>query len=142
MQRRQDNLFSKIDGNSDGGIDKSEFSDFAKKLSEKTGKSLNVDDVYSKYDKDGNGSLSKDELKAFMKDNAPPPPDQMQNARSAYGTNSGTDQVSAFLESLQSQLADSGSSSTNDSGSLSDYLSKLLESIKSGTSSSVLSVTA
>ena len=77
MRKMQDDMFNKIDSNGDGGIDKAEFSDLAKKLSEVTGKSLKADDAFSKYDKNGDGTLSKDELGTFMKDNAPAPPKGM-----------------------------------------------------------------
>lgn len=79
MQQRRDHMFSKIDSSGDGGIDKTEFSAFAQKLSEKTGNTTDVDDVYSTYDTDGDGVLSKDELDKFVKDNAPPPPSEGQD---------------------------------------------------------------
>lgn len=74
MQQRRDGLFSKIDSDGSGGLDKTEFSTLAKKMSEISENSINVDDVYSKYDEDGDGLLSKAELDSFMKDNPPSPP--------------------------------------------------------------------
>jgi Ca2+-binding EF-hand superfamily protein len=74
MEMRRNDLFNKVDSNADGGIDKVEISDLAKKLSEDTGLTLNVDDIFSTYDADGDGKLSKTELDSFMRENAPPPP--------------------------------------------------------------------
>jgi Ca2+-binding EF-hand superfamily protein len=74
MEMRRNDLFNKVDSNGDGGIDKVEISDLAKKLSEDTGTTLNVDDIFSTYDADGDGKLSKTELDSFMRENAPPPP--------------------------------------------------------------------
>jgi Ca2+-binding EF-hand superfamily protein len=74
-QQRQDDFFSKVDSSGDGKIDKTEFSALAKKLSENKGSSINVDDVFSMYDTNNDGTLSSDELNSYMKDNAPPPPD-------------------------------------------------------------------
>ncbi|MGB5159297.1 MAG: EF-hand domain-containing protein [Desulfobacterales bacterium] len=141
MQQRNDDLFSKLDSNSDSGIDKTEFSDFAKKLSENTGSSLNVDDVFSTYDADSDGTLSSDELKTFMKDNPPPPPPQMQKAMSAYGTDQSSDPMSTLLDLLTNLSASNGSASSGDTGSLSTYLSKLIENLSSGASSSLIDVT-
>jgi Ca2+-binding EF-hand superfamily protein len=87
QQQRQDDFFSKIDSNSDGSIDKTEFSALAKKLSTDTGTSLNTDSVFTTYDTNNDGVLSKDELDKFMKENAPPPPtDAMASAMSQAGT--------------------------------------------------------
>ncbi|MBU1053532.1 MAG: hypothetical protein KKC46_06850 [Proteobacteria bacterium] len=142
MQQRNDDLFSKIDSNSDSGIDKTEFSDFAKKLSESTGNSFNVDDVFSTYDVDSDGTLSSDELGTFMKDNPPPPPPaQMQNAMSAYGSDQSSDQMSILMDFIKNLSTNDGSASASDTGSLSAYLSKLVENVNSGVSSSLLDVT-
>ena len=82
MQQFKEKMFSKIDSDGSGGIDKTEFSDLAKKMSEMRGSSPNVEDVFSKYDTNGDSSLSIDEMDSFMKDNAPTPPVGMQNAMS------------------------------------------------------------
>ena len=74
-QMRQ-NFFNKIDQNSDGSINKTEFADSLKKM-----KGVNVDDIFSKIDTNSDNSISKDELNAAMdkmdeqmKKNPPPPP--------------------------------------------------------------------
>lgn len=135
MQQHRDHMFSKIDSNSDGGIDKSEFSTFAEKISERTGNSIEVESVFSKYDVDGTGVLSKGEIDAFMEDHAPHPLAQMQKAMPAYVASKGadrTDQISSLIDLLNNQSADDGSDQTN---LISAYLLKVLESLNSGTSS-------
>ena len=85
MQQRQDDVFKKIDSSGDGKIDKTEFSDLAKKMSEMSGSSINANDAFTKYDANKDGTLSKDELASFMKDNAPAPPDGMSGAMGQTG---------------------------------------------------------
>lgn len=134
MQQFKEKMFSRIDSDDSGGVDKTEFSDLAKKMSEMSGSSPNVEDVYSKYDTDGDGSLSADELDSFMKANAPAPPAGMQNAMSTYGMNIGSDRLSSLLDLLSNQSSD-GSSSTDTTSSIKDYISKLLETLGDQTGS-------
>ena len=129
MQQFKEKMFSKIDSDGSGGIDKTEFSDIAKKMSEHTENSISADTVYSTYDTNGDGSLSKDELDSFMKDNAPTPPVGMQNAMSTYGMNMGADQLSSLLDLLSNRSSDSKSGDTNSTNSIQDYISKLLETL-------------
>jgi Ca2+-binding EF-hand superfamily protein len=136
MQQALDNLFSNIDSDKSGGIDKKEFSAFTKKISEMSGKSINADDAFSTYDVNGDGSLSKSELDSFMKANAPQPPAQMPNALSSYGSNSSSSKVSSLSDLLKSISTDSSSNSSDSKNSLSDYLSKLIEELNSGSKGS------
>jgi Ca2+-binding EF-hand superfamily protein len=123
MQKHQDEMFSKLDSNSDGSIDKTEFASLAKKISENTGNALDVDNVFSTYDTDGDGKLSKDELNSYMEANRPPMP--MQNATSAYSANSGTDQISSLLEYLRNQAATDTEQAATINGSISNLLELL-----------------
>jgi Ca2+-binding EF-hand superfamily protein len=102
MQQRLDGLFSKIDSNSDGGIDKTEFAAFAKKMNADTGSSINTNDVFSTYDTNNDGKLSKNEVAKFMKDNAPAPPPQLSSAASTSGTDATSDLSSSLSDLLQS----------------------------------------
>ncbi len=142
MNGQSDDLFAKLDSNSDGGIDKNEFSTFAEKLSKDTGNSINVDNVFSTYDTNNDGTLSSEEMKAFMKDNAPPPPGQMQNAVSAYGTDQSSDPISTLMDLLKNLSATDGSSASGNTNSISTYITKLIESLKNGGSSSLVNAIA
>lgn len=142
LQQGQNDLFSKIDSDGSGGIDKTEFSDFAKKVKEHTGKSVKAEDVFSTYDTNNDGTLSSEEMKAFMKDNAPPPPGQMQNAVSAYGTDQSSDPISTLMDLLKNLSATDGSSASGNTNSISTYITKLIESLKNGGSSSLVNAIA
>jgi len=71
-------MFKKLDGNGDGGLDKTEFSAIAQKLSQDTGATIEFEDAIAEYDANGDGQLGEDEMLEFMKNNAPQHPSQMQ----------------------------------------------------------------
>jgi Ca2+-binding EF-hand superfamily protein len=96
LETRRNDLFNKVDANNDGGIDKVEISDLAKKLSEDTGNTLTVEDIYSTYDADGDGKLSKTELDGFMRENAPPPPQGPKPAEITDDTSNVQDILSSY----------------------------------------------
>ncbi len=130
MQQHLDDLFSKIDSDGSGSLSKSEFSTFASKLSSDSAKTINVDDVFSSYDTDGDGTLSESELDSYMKDNAPQPPGQMQNAISAYSAGS-SDRISSLMDLLNNSKS-GDSSSSNDTNSFAEYIAQLMQNISSG----------
>ena len=66
MRPSKEQMFSKIDQNSDGGIDKAEMQTVLGKMAEQSGQTVNVDDLFSQYDSDGNGKLSQDETDTAM----------------------------------------------------------------------------
>ena len=74
VRPHKDDLFQKIDSDGSSGIDKAEFSDFAKMMSEHSGLEIDTEKVFADYDQDGDGNLSETELDTFRKENAPPPP--------------------------------------------------------------------
>ena len=139
MQKRKDEMFSKIDADSDGSIDKTEFAALANQMSANNATSSNsttstdttqsVDDIFATYDTDGDGKLSQDELDAYMKANRPPMP--TQGTTSAYNSNSGTSQISSLLDYLKSQAA----TDTDQADTLNGYITNLL-SLLNGKSSS------
>jgi Ca2+-binding EF-hand superfamily protein len=135
QQQRQDDFFSKIDSNSDGSIDKAEFSALAKKMSADTGTSIDASSLLTTYDTDSDGVLSKDELDNFMKENAPPPPDTMSSVMSQVGTQAmdalfnnidtnGDGEVStAELAAYTKNLSTDSSTSSTDTGTASEVSS-------------------
>ena len=93
-QMRQ-NFFNKIDQNSDGSINKTEFADSLKKM-----KGVNVDDIFSKIDTNSDNSISKDELNAAMdkmdeqmKKNPPPSPPPMGGSGTDNTTSASSDET-------------------------------------------------
>jgi Ca2+-binding EF-hand superfamily protein len=122
MEMRRNDLFNKVDSNTDGGIDKVEISDLAKKLSEDTGITMNVDDIFSTYDADGDGKLSKTELDGFMRENAPPPPSGQGRGP---GSMNETDQQSR-LDDLFAKV-DKNSDGSISKDELSALIKKMLE---------------
>lgn len=73
-------MFKTADTDQDGKISKEELETFAKKIEEKTGQTLDVDQMFADYDEDQDGSLSVGELdkamKSQMKPMQGPPPGQ------------------------------------------------------------------
>jgi Ca2+-binding EF-hand superfamily protein len=64
MRGEVGNPFEKIDSNGDGELDKVELSSLAKKISEMTGQSVDVDQLISKLDGDKDGLVSEKEFEA------------------------------------------------------------------------------
>lgn len=84
-------IFSKLDGNKDGGIDKTELKAGLEKISQKTGLSLGgqTDALLTKLDGNGDASISKEELGQALHSQLQPVPNTMEFAqsRSAAGAN-------------------------------------------------------
>ncbi|MCI4625241.1 MAG: EF-hand domain-containing protein [Candidatus Magnetoovum sp. WYHC-5] len=72
-KRSSEDMFKKVDSDSDGTINKDELSAMAKKVSDETGVTLDISSAITNYDADGDGGLSQEEMDSFMKDNAPRP---------------------------------------------------------------------
>jgi Ca2+-binding EF-hand superfamily protein len=66
MRPSKEQMFSKMDQNSDGGIDKAEMQTVLGKMAEQSGQTVKVDDLFSQHDSDGNGKLSQDETNTAM----------------------------------------------------------------------------
>lgn len=69
MQQIGSQFMALLDTNQNGSIDKAEFSDAAKKLSQSTGSSAssNADNAFSAIDKNSDGSISASELTDILK---------------------------------------------------------------------------
>jgi Ca2+-binding EF-hand superfamily protein len=74
MEKRRADLYQKVDSDSSGSIDQTEFSAFALQMAEMSGATVDAEALFTQYDADSDGSLSTEELDSFMKENAPPPP--------------------------------------------------------------------
>lgn len=71
----QAKMFTKVDTDSSGGIDKTELQSLIDDVAKKTGvaNSSSSDELFSKIDANSDGSLSQDELGKGMKEILPPP---------------------------------------------------------------------
>jgi hypothetical protein len=69
------------DADGDGSVTRSEMDSFVNEMSEKTGKTIDVDDLFAQCDTDGDGVLNADEDQAareYFKEKMGPPPDGMR----------------------------------------------------------------
>jgi len=69
----REQMFSKVDSDGGGTVDKVELSAFAKALQEKTGVEINAEEALTTYDADGDGGLSQDEMDTMMQASMPSP---------------------------------------------------------------------
>ncbi len=104
--------FKELDGDSSGGLSKSELDVMAKDISSMTGQTMDTEKAINSYDTDKNGELSKTEMDTMM-----------QETRAKSGgsqqASSNTDQVS-LLRKLMEQYATNFSADTkNDVNSIS-----------------------
>ena len=128
MERHQppqgEDVFQMTDSDRDGLVSGSELETLAKGIEEITGASIDVDAALSNFDADEDGALSGEELKGFMESNGfappgmlqddkggvsrmpPPPPPSSEKALSAYGENSGNDQMAQLMAYLKEQNGD------------------------------------
>lgn len=141
----QAKMFTKVDTDSSGGIDKTELQSLIDDVAKKTGvaNSSSSDELFSKMDADSDGSLSQDELGKGMKEILPPPSTMdFAQSRSNSSTSSGKDDLfskvdtdgsggvsQTELQTLMAKMAsDSGSGSTtatSDTTASSDLFAKL-----------------
>lgn len=69
-------IFNKVDQDGSGGLDQTEFQTLAGKISEATGREVDVEELFATYDGNGDGVLNEEETQAAMEANRPagPPP--------------------------------------------------------------------
>lgn len=65
MKNRQEEMFTKIDTNNDGSIDKAEFTAFGQQMAQKIGKADKSEEIFAQMDTDGDGKITKAEFEAF-----------------------------------------------------------------------------
>lgn len=142
----QAKMFTKVDTDSSGGIDKTELQSLIDDVAKKTGvaNSSSSDELFSKMDANSDGSLSQDELGKGMKEILPPPStmDFAQSRSNSSTSSSGKDDLFSKVDTdgsggvsqteLQTLMAkmssDSGSgssTSTSDTTASSDLFAKL-----------------
>lgn len=80
-------MFDEVDTDGSGGLDQTEFSTLAAKISEATGEEVDIEDIFETYDEDGDGVLNEEETQAAMEANRPegPPPGGMMGGMGGPG---------------------------------------------------------
>ncbi|MDD5053388.1 MAG: EF-hand domain-containing protein [Sulfuricurvum sp.] len=99
MQEAGNALIASLDTNNNGTIDKTEFSQAAEALAQKTGNTYNTDTAFSAIDKNSDGSISADELMNALKQS------QAQRENKKH-TASSTQQSSQTLQTTTASATD------------------------------------
>lgn len=123
-------MFGKMDEDDSGGLDKTEFSELAKKISEITGEDVDGEALFAAYDEDGDGQLSETETRAVMEDYRPegPPPGGMGPMQgsgpdlSQIFSDADTDEDGALDETEAESLAEMISNATGETVSVDDLV--------------------
>lgn len=74
MAQMKEKMFTKLDSDGDGSLNKTELETFAEELSEKSGGEVNIDEFISSLDSDGDGVVTEEEFMAGKPMGPPPPP--------------------------------------------------------------------
>jgi Ca2+-binding EF-hand superfamily protein len=119
-------MFTKMDTNGDGSVDKAEFTAFGKQMAAKIGKADKSEEIFAKIDTDGDGKISQTENEAFasqMQAMGPPPgpppggaksPDEMFTEMDTDGDGSiDKTEFEAFFQQMENETE-----STNESNDL------------------------
>lgn len=123
-EEESDDFFSRIDTDGDGGISQSELTTLVEDFTEKTGETIAIDDdTIATYDTDGDGQLSAEELKAFMDENAPPPP-EMTSAMPDM-----TDFATSTLMNMVGKSDDDSDDSTDSVEGISSFDQEILKTM-------------
>ena len=113
-----ENVFQKTDSDGNGSVSQTELTTLAEGIEDVTGKTINVEETFASFDANQDGGLSGEELLEMMNESGftppemgsgeesgsgmmPPPPLSSEQALTAYGQNSGDDQISQLLDLLQ-----------------------------------------
>jgi Ca2+-binding EF-hand superfamily protein len=84
MKQQRQEIFSQIDTNGDGSIDKAEFTAFGKLMAEKMGAPDQSDEIFSAIDTDGDGLLTETEMDAFKPSGGPNAADMKPNRQDMF----------------------------------------------------------
>ncbi len=98
MKQHRQEMFTQMDTNGDGTVDKAEFSAFGKQMAEATGRPDQSDEIFSAIDTDGDGVITQAEADAFE---PPAPPTGDMPAGPAAIQSLSSESLATLLESLQ-----------------------------------------
>lgn len=115
-----EDVFQLTDSDGNGSVSKTELTTLVEGIEEVTGNTIDVEKALSSFDADQDGGLSGEELLTMMQGYGftppemesgeessssmmPPPPPSSDQVLTAYGQNSGDDQISQLLDLLQTK---------------------------------------
>lgn len=92
-------MFDKVDLDSSGGFDQSEFQTLADKISEATGENVDVEEMFATYDADGDGLLSQEETEAALEADRPEgPPPACMSPQGQGGMSTSSAGIASYLQ--------------------------------------------
>lgn len=115
-----EDVFQLTDSDGNGSVSQTELTTLVEGIEEVTGNTIDVEKALSSFDADQDGGLSGEELLTMMQGYGftppemesgeessssmmPPPPPSSDQVLTAYGQNSGDDQISQLLDLLQTK---------------------------------------
>ncbi|MFZ5979382.1 MAG: EF-hand domain-containing protein [Candidatus Zixiibacteriota bacterium] len=112
MAQMKEKMFTKLDSDGDGALNRTELESFAEELSQKSGQTVDLDEFISSLDSDGDGIVSQDEFMTGGPTAPPPPPPQetesdTSNTLAQYLSRiDGDDTTQTLLEMLNESVQD------------------------------------
>ncbi len=103
MAQRQEQMFARVDQNSDGKLDETEMQVMADKMSERTGIDMDFAEIMATFDTDGDGSINQEEFKAMRPPQ--PPPDMSETFAQSYSADAQRIQTSDMSGTLLDLLS-------------------------------------
>jgi Ca2+-binding EF-hand superfamily protein len=91
MKSRREEMFSEMDTDGNGSIDKAEFTAFGQQLNKKVNEAKDPEEIFAEIDSDGDGNITKIEMDAFdakMAEKMKAPPEDMFTAMDTDGNSS------------------------------------------------------
>jgi Ca2+-binding EF-hand superfamily protein len=126
MKQHRQHMFTEMDTNADGAVDKAEFTAWGKQMAEAIGKPDRSEEMFAQMDADGDGVISQAEAESFT-----PPAPPMGGMKPEIGSNMlSVDSLSSLLEALESD-------DSTESQTLQDAIIRYLEANSSALRSSL-----
>jgi Ca2+-binding EF-hand superfamily protein len=105
---KPEEMFAKMDSNSDGSIDKAEMQSFSEEIANQDGDTIDISEMFANIDTDSDGKINQDEFLAAkppkmegMGPGQPPDPEEMFSNMDVNGDGSVTkDEMKAFMEKM------------------------------------------
>jgi hypothetical protein len=109
MKQHRQEMFTQMDTNGDGSVDKAEFTEFGKQMAQQMKGPDRTEEMFAEMDTDGDGAISQAEFEAFE---PPKPPEGggMPPAMNATEETTSSDTLTTLLNSLSEEDDEESSS--------------------------------